>query len=1198
MRATHEPQQKVKKYIPALVLSIGVIVMLVVSWGLFGGVANVSQTQHSSFVYRSDSDVDLLLKHDDNARFWLHILDVAQYHNNKKTVLLQSPYKNFSTETVFQFNLDGNQKIQNINLLDINNLAFFGDATSQINVSQDDIYQKLDKLTDSQNLPNELQDTKTNKDNSDDATNITRKKFLTDGYGLDITIHYGDVENTIQIKNNDGSLHNILFYPLVHESEKLPSGYCDSFCQINMKSDKYAGKAISFAKDKPSYFFVTTSSQDLEDVVVGDSGDVPNELNLGSRFLKIVITPTDLNKKQYQLDVVEYKVLNDNQYNAHQIDVFIPHDTKPVERFLVPKEQMLVTFSQNIPEERRLFDELTQKGVVFVKDGQINQIDVLPKGQAECEQGATCIGDIELKNNDYQAQMGKLYQKAVGHSILSEIDRANQRFYVTGVVLEEPLAIKPENKSVGDSIGKPEEMLESVGLNNQHLNVSIDNVEYALRPLKGYLSEYIDGSHQTIYSLSQTAIHDLDKVDVLDKKIKFKVEMPPQKNQPVIFLTKLIKDGNHQYQDITLTVNGHRCDVIYADDINRKQNENDTQEADGATSQLDLRNHVFVQPLANRNFGFVHISHDNIAKCQNQNIATAAFEVELPIGICPAGQCNIFANDAKLNIQSRNQELIWRVNPRNFYQEKSKSFSTYPVKNVLLADGTPLAQDGKSTSAVRELGLLAFVGENGLFSHHLLGFSSQDSSFETITLSIRQDAQQKLQQAVNERLQDEKKGFVFPRENKNGLGNAQVIATIMNAKTGEILAAADSRQELLNNINLTGLETWDNGYPHTTKYLRWLPAYQNGGSHETTGSSVKLLTSLSILDYAISRQDKDMQKLITGGFTNADVGRFGYPVDFYAESYPSHFEKGDWHAVEAGGSMGRISLVDALQVSNNTYFAWLHEKITPALLYQPPNIDDESQGLLTTPILPRSLSQYAIANGKTVHKLGYDQPINLLTGRPEELSETIPAHSWYVSPMTLRVYTGAETHHILNHRSQVRRVGIGIGQIHLTPIHLASLSASISQGKTIYPRMTQVSEILPVYDEFDGKTDLLQTLSQSKIDGRPSLEYVIEGMRLAVTSGTATVLKNPKVCIYAKTGTAPIKSNKLKANNASITGFAYQPAENQQCSHQISSINQSDVISFACTVRYSASKGGASCGQLMASFFEKYFAQTQQGAQS
>ena len=151
--------------------------------------------------------------------------------------------------------------------------------------------------------------------------------------------------------------------------------------------------------------------------------------------------------------------------------------------------------------------------------------------------------------------------------------------------------------------------------------------------------------------------------------------------------------------------------------------------------------------------------------------------------------------------------------------------------------------------------------------------------------------------------------------------------------------------------------------------------------------------------------------------------------------------------------------------------------------------------------------------------------------------------------------------------------------------------------------MTQVSDALPVHNEFGGKDknkkDLLQTLSQSKIGDYPSLEYIIKGMHSAVISGTAENLKIPKVCIYAKTGTAPVKSNKKGANNASITGFAYRPTgKNPQCSDQVGTINQSDVISFACVVRYSSSSGGESCGLLMKDFFRKYFNQTQQGMQS
>ena len=93
---TYNFQQKLKKYMPILVLGVGVIAILIASWGLFSKVANVSQVQHSSFIYHPDGNVNLSLKQDGKSEFWLYVLDVARYHKNKKTVVLQSPYKKIS----------------------------------------------------------------------------------------------------------------------------------------------------------------------------------------------------------------------------------------------------------------------------------------------------------------------------------------------------------------------------------------------------------------------------------------------------------------------------------------------------------------------------------------------------------------------------------------------------------------------------------------------------------------------------------------------------------------------------------------------------------------------------------------------------------------------------------------------------------------------------------------------------------------------------------------------------------------------------------------------------------------------------------------------------------------------------------------------------------------------------------------------
>ena len=91
--------------------------------------------------------------------------------------------------------------------------------------------------------------------------------------------------------------------------------------------------------------------------------------------------------------------------------------------------------------------------------------------------------------------------------------------------------------------------------------------------------------------------------------------------------------------------------------------------------------------------------------------------------------------------------------------------------------------------------------------------------------------------------------------------------------------------------------------------------------------------------------------------------------------------------------------------------------------------------------------------------------------------------------------------------------GMGQGDITVTPLQLCNLAATIAnRGFFFTPHIHKSADWVPLPSRF-------LTPRQTKV---PPYIYtrVIEGMRLAVTKGTATVLKGTTYPVCGKTGTA------------------------------------------------------------------------------
>ncbi len=112
-------------------------------------------------------------------------------------------------------------------------------------------------------------------------------------------------------------------------------------------------------------------------------------------------------------------------------------------------------------------------------------------------------------------------------------------------------------------------------------------------------------------------------------------------------------------------------------------------------------------------------------------------------------------------------------------------------------------------------------------------------------------------------------------------------------------------------------------------------------------------------------------------------------------------------------------------------------------------------------------------------------------------------------------------------------VSIGQGDILVTPLQIASMTAVIANGGTLY-RPQVVEKII------DGETQEEEIQSPQKIHTEvvnpDSIQIIREGMRACVTSGSCQSLSSLPIAVAGKTGTAQWSAQ--KPNHAWFTSFA------------------------------------------------------------
>ncbi|MEQ9823705.1 MAG: penicillin-binding transpeptidase domain-containing protein [Puniceicoccaceae bacterium] len=154
-------------------------------------------------------------------------------------------------------------------------------------------------------------------------------------------------------------------------------------------------------------------------------------------------------------------------------------------------------------------------------------------------------------------------------------------------------------------------------------------------------------------------------------------------------------------------------------------------------------------------------------------------------------------------------------------------------------------------------------------------------------------------------------------------------------------------------------------------------------------------------------------------------------------------------------------------------------------------------------------------------------------------------------------------------RGDTANVSIGQGDLLVTPLQMARLTAAIAKRR----------EYLPVTLLRDKNTSFFTASRLGIEDSR--FDYVIEGMRRCVIRGTGKSMQLPDIPLAAKTGTAQVFPGGKEENLAWVIAFA--PVENPQIAVAVvvEDVGSSDPI-------YGGSTAGPIASTVIQEYFNKY----------
>lgn len=217
----------------------------------------------------------------------------------------------------------------------------------------------------------------------------------------------------------------------------------------------------------------------------------------------------------------------------------------------------------------------------------------------------------------------------------------------------------------------------------------------------------------------------------------------------------------------------------------------------------------------------------------------------------------------------------------------------------------------------------------------------------------------------------------------------------------------------------------------------------------------------------------------------------------------------DWRVSWGRGPVGPMTIKDAIAESSNIFF------------YKISGGYEQIEGLGIERI-KKYLSQFGI--GK---RTGIDLP--------GESTGVFPDHAWKLATKNENWYLGDDY-----------QVGIGQGDLLVTPIQMVNAVTTLANGGRVYK--PQLVEKIVNNQGKDIEVLLPEVLQELHFD-QSYMRTIREGMRQAVSEGIVFSLRNTKVPVAAKTGTAEFGEVNKEGGyetHAWVEGFA--PYENPEIS--------------------------------------------------
>ena len=177
--------------------------------------------------------------------------------------------------------------------------------------------------------------------------------------------------------------------------------------------------------------------------------------------------------------------------------------------------------------------------------------------------------------------------------------------------------------------------------------------------------------------------------------------------------------------------------------------------------------------------------------------------------------------------------------------------------------------------------------------------------------------------------------------------------------------------------------------------------------------------------------------------------------------------------------------------------------------------------ILGFPKQTKDLIHFASTSKKYLNIFGFGSDLGI--DLPGESSGLIPDPAWKKSVKNEGWFTG-----------DTYNVSIGQGDTIITPLQLASAIGAVANGGTLWkPKL-----VLKITDHRNNSIREFKPESiRANIVDESKLKVVREGLRKAVTEGSAYLLNDLPIKVAGKTGTAQI-TNTFRKTNAWFTGFA------------------------------------------------------------